>query len=889
MSAHDEPKSGHGRRAVPAKPESEVDDELSFHLEQRVREYVAGGMSADDARAAALERFGDLAGVRDECAHLLSEDRRSDARRDLLDDFRQDVRFAVRSAIRAPMFSLLAVITLALGIGANAAVFGVVKSVLLDALPYANPGQLVRIYSPFRNGAAPRGSLSGGTVSDIGERQHSYASLGAFTRPRDVVYMGDDGPQVMTASYAEPAFFRTLGVSPMQGPGFTTEDAMHDTALVVMLPYATWQRVFAGNEAVIGTTIRLNGIPRTVVGVLPRSFLPPGEETDFFLPMGIPPMLRNPISARGSHSLGLVARLKPGVTIEAAQREAETIGAELEHLYEKDNAGIGLMAMPLRDAMVGETRGPLLVLLASAALVLLITCANLAGVLLSRTITRRQEFAVRVALGASRERLIRQLLTESVLLALAGGAAGLLLAMFGLHALRGLALTALPAYADLSLDVGAVAVTFSLALCAGLAFGVVPSLTVSRSNPQGTLREASRGSSESRRSRQLRGVLAAGQIALCVSLLAVAVLLGRSLFDMMRAAPGFTPDGLLTFTVPLPNAKYPTGESRVLIHDQLAERLLATAGVSGAAITSELPTAVGNSNGMVMQSAPWEPGQPVPFILTARVSDEYFATIGAPVEQGRGFTTADRLDAPPVIVINAAMAQKYWPAGNAVGSRIHIGPPDPAAPWITVVGVVGNVRNDPAALRPEPMMYVPLRQEPFGDTWIIRTTSDPRALVAAVRKTIAAVDPTLPVHKVRTMRLVMDSGLAARRLPVVLMTAFGGLALLLASVGVYAMFASMAAAREREFGVRIALGSSRPAIATLVLRQGGVWMLAGLMVGAVGVSLLGRAVQSAIPGIPSFDITALGIAIATLLACGMVALLVPVRRAMQVDPISVLR
>jgi predicted permease len=617
--------------------------------------------------------------------------------------------------------------------------------------------------------------------------------------------------------------------------------------------------------------------------------VPPEYDADFYLPLGVELYMRDPIGARGSHNFGLIGRLKPGIEPEAARRELVAIGDELERTYAKDNLGIGLTGVPLRDAMVGDTRTPLVVLLASAALVLLIMCANLAGALLSRTISRRREFAVRIALGAGRGRLVRQLLTESVLLALVGGTAGVALAMLGLATLRGLALTALPSYADLSLDSGAILVTTALALLTGLAFGVGPALAVARQDPQGTLREQTRGSSESRRTRRMRGLLVAGQIALCISLLSGAGLLARSLWEITTAPAGFDPRGLLTFTVQLPAARYPSGAARVQFYDEFLAKLRALPGVTGAASTMQLPTKVANNNGLVIESAPWGPNEPVPFILTSRVSDDYFHTLGVPVRQGRIFTTSDRLGAPPVMIINEAMAKKYWPKGDAFGARVHIGPPDPAAPWITIVGIVGNVRNDPTRLLPEPMLYLPTRQSPVGDTFVIRTTGDPLALTPSVRNTLASIDPTLPMYRVETMEGVLSGAFAARRLPVVLMTAFGALALLLASVGVYAMFASMAAAREREFGVRVALGSSRGAIAALVLRQGGTWMVLGLAVGAAGVSVAGRMLRSQLYGVAALDPLAIGLALLALLLCAGAALLVPVRRASRVDPITVLR
>jgi len=539
--------------------------------------------------------------------------------------------------------------------------------------------------------------------------------------------------------------------------------------------------------------------------------------------------------------------------------------------------------------MVGDTRGPLLVLLASAALVLLITCANLAGALLSRAISRRKEFAVRVALGAGRGRLVRQLLTESVVLAAVGGAAGLALAMGGLSLLRGLALNAIPSYASLSLDTGAIVVTFALALVTGVAFGVGPALSVGRSDPQRTLRDETRGTSESVRSRRMRGVLVAGQIALCVSLLAAAGLLVRSLVAMTSAPIGFNPQNVLTFTLQPPNATYGTPQARNQLYDQLFTKLNALPGVSASAVVSALPTNVGSSNGLFIEGAPWAADQPVPFILSVSASEQYFRALGVPLLQGRTFTADDHPDMPPVIVINDAMAKKYWPKGNAVGSRIHIGPPNPDAPWITVIGVVGNMRNDPTHLAPDPMMFLAFRQELWGNTVVVRTAGDPAALTNSVRSAVQSIDPMIPMYKVATMTDVLGDTFAMRRLPVVLMTAFGALALLLASVGVYAMFANMAAAREREFGVRVALGSSPSQIAGLVLRQGGAWLALGLVIGTGGVILAANMLRTQLFGVPQFDPVAIGAAVLVLLVCAGVALLVPVRRATKVDPITVMR
>lgn len=874
---------------VPGKADAEVDSELRFHLDERIRANVAAGMSPDEARRAALERFGDVAGVRDECARLLAEERRTKRRRDWFDDLRQDLRFAIRSAAAAPMFTLLAVLTLALGIGANAAMFGVVKSVLLNSLPYTDADRLTRIYTPIKALGDRTGAISAGTISDLRERQQSFSSLGAWLPARESIFDPGDNPQVVRVRWVEPALFTTLGVRFVKGTSFREEDGLRDTAFVTVIPWRTWQTVFAGAEDVVGRTVRLNNITRTVVGVLPRDFVMPEGEEDFFYPVSVAPFMRDPISVRGSHNFDMVGRLKPGVSAEAADRELRAIGDELEKLYAKDNLGIGMTSVPLRDAMVGDTRTPLIVLLASGALVLLITCANLAGALLSRTISRRKEFAVRVALGAGRGRLVRQLLTESVMLSIAGGIAGVFLALALLGMLRGMSLDAIPRYADLSLDATALAVTFAIALLTGLAFGLGPALSAGGSDPQGTLRDESRGTTETMRTRQMRGVLVAGQIALCLSLLAAAGLLARSLWEMTHVPLGFSSDRLLTFTVQLPGGRYGSPAARANLHAELAARIEALPGVEGVAITSGLPTTITNRNGLFVEHRPWGPDEPVPFMLTSRVSDEYFDVLGIPVRQGRTFTPADLPDAPPVAVINEEMATRYWPQGNAVGSRFRWGPPNPDQPWTTVIGVVGNMRNSPAALSAEPMMFHSLRQAPFGETFAVKTSGEPLDLTNAVRTVLRSIDPGLPMYQIATMQDVVDKGYVARRLPVLLMMGFGVLALLVASVGIYAMFATMATAREREFGVRMALGSSRGAVAGLVIRQGGVWMGAGLLLGAAGMFAATRLVRSQLFGVAAFDPLTIGAALLVLLLCAGMALLVPVRRATRVDPITVLR
>ena len=879
-----------GRGPFEPPAQAEVDDEIRFHVEERIREYVARGMDPAAAKAAALERLGDLRAVRSECTQLLEEDRMAGARRDWFDDLKQDLRFGVRSAVRTPLFALLAIGTLALGIGANAAVFGVVKSVLLNALPFGDPDRLVRIYSRMEDGSMERSSISAGVTIDVRERQHSFAQLATFYQGViDVTYAGDATPRVVKAALVGEGFFPTLRVSAARGRTLTDADTKVGAPNVAMLSWPAWQRELGGSASAIGKSVRIDGDSYEIVGVLPRGFVGPMGAADFWLPLDISPDLRDPVRARKHHWLAMIGRLAPTATQAMAGREIGRLGADIAREHPESQGGMALWTIPLRDDMVGDTRTPLLVLMASAGLVLVITCANLAGALLSRSLSRRKEFAVRIALGARHGRLVRQLLTESMVLAVAGGAAGLGLAMLGLRALRQLALPVLPAYADLSLDPMAMLVASAITLVTGVAFGLAPALSVGRGNTQGVLRDETRGTSESRRVRRLRGLLVAGQIALCVSLLAGAGLLVRSLWAMATAPLGFDPDGVLTIAVQIPSHAYDKADVRARFFDQLEERLRALPGVSSAASTGELPSPNMNRNGLSIEGVAWPAGEGQPFIAYQSVSDDYFRTLRIPLREGRTFGPQDRPGSAQTIVISEGMARRYWPKGGAVGARIRLGPNE-AIPWMEVIGVVGDVRGDPARVQPEPMTYASSRQDAWGTrTLLLRANGNPLALVKPVERELAELDPAFAIHDARLLGDVVSDRLSGRRLPVVLMIAFGGLALMLASVGVYAMFASMAAAREREFGVRVALGSSRAAIAALVLRQGGVWMLVGLLAGAAGTVFVSRSIGELLYAVPPFDPIALGAAGTILCLCASVALLVPVRRATKADPIAVLR
>jgi predicted permease len=721
----------------------------------------------------------------------------------------------------------------------------------------------------------------------MAERLRSFASVAAFRfGVFDVAYVGEAGPRVLSGALVDGRFFATLGVGAAAGRTFTEAD---EPTGVVMLSDGAWRREFGADPAIIGRTLPISGESYEVVGVLPSGFAGPSGDADVWFVLDLDPSLADPASARGEHWLGVVARLAPGVTLGAAQQEIARLDGELAREHAATDGGRNLVAVPLRDALVGATRTPLLLLMASAALVLLVTCANLAGAMLSRTISRRKELAVRLALGAGRSRLVRQLLTETAVLALLGAAVGLLLAALGLGVLRNLAPPSLPPYAELSLDTGAVAITLVVALLTAVAFGTAPALAAGGWQPQGVLRQEGRGSTEGLRSRRLRGVLVAAQIAVSLSLLAGAGLLLRSLWTMSAEPLGFEPDGALTGSVQLQAWRYERLEPRLAFFDELETRLRALPGVQDVATTTQLPSPDMNRNILAIEGIELAADGPT-FIPYMAVSDGYFRTMGIAVRRGRTFGAEDHADAEPAIVISESMARRYWPAGAAVGARIRISP-QTAERWGVVVGVVADVRSDPALPVPDPQAYASLRQDAARTdrAFIVRTRDDPAALVLPFERVLASLDPELPLRDVKTLRTWIDERLVTRRLPVLLMAAFGVLALLLASVGIYAMFASLAASREPEFGIRMALGSSPRSIAALVLRQGGVWIAWGLAGGVVGVVVVGMLLRNLLFGVAPLDPIALGMAAVALGACAAIALLAPVRRATRVDPMTVLR
>jgi putative ABC transport system permease protein len=853
-------------------------DELDATFEMLVGEKARAGMSLPEARRAARLELGSGEAIKEQV-----RDVRAGASADRL---MRDIRYAFRQYRRSPGFTLVAVITLALGIGANAAIFVVVKSLLLDALPYRDAERLVRVYATFADGSPGRPGWTAAMVQRIADRQRSLASIAAFDSARDAAYGGEDGAQIVKIAWVEPALFKVLGVDAALGRTMNDDDraAGHapasgaevgpDTARVVMVTHSAWQRLFMGDPHVTGREVRINGLPRTVIGVLPRDFVGPMGPADFYLGFH-----RTPALGVGAGWLGIVGRLKPGVSQEAAEREFATID-----LAPTPGARSSFVAtaMSLREAMVGRTRQPLLVLLSSAGLVLVIACTNLAGALLSRSLTRRKEFAVRVALGAGRGRVVRQLVTESIVLALMGGALGLGLAQAVLSGLSGLLANVLPPTTALSLGGGVAFATFAVALAAGVGLGLLPAHSLGSMNSQAALREDSRGNTSGLRSRRIRGALMASQLALCATLLAGAGLLTRSLWEMLSSPLGFNSKGVLAATIRLLPRDYPTLQSRTRFHNQLAERLRQLPGVESVAIANKPPALDPRRSYYRLERAADTTDR---VVVYASVSDDYFKTLRIPLREGRTFDASEREGGPSALVISETIARRHWPEGGAVGARLRVG-----GESVPVVGVVGDVRNDIASAVAEPQMYMSHRQESTGRVCaLLKTSGDPASYIKLVQREVTAIDPSLPVTRADTLVALVNEPLAPRQLPAVLISAFGVLALLLASIGVYGMFAAMAVAQEREFGVRMALGSRPGALAGLILRQGAGWMAAGLMGGGVGVVLVVQLLRRWLYGIPPFDPIAVGGSIAILVGAASIAVLIPVLRATRVDPMVALR
>ena len=681
--------------------------------------------------------------------------------------------------------------------------------------------------------------------------------------------------------------FTVLGARPHLGRTFVVGEDSAGVNPTILLSYAVWRRVFGGDSAIVGKAIDLSGRQRTVIGVMgPSFFFPTRAEAEFFIPLDLTPMLRDVNRARKFHNLGFVGRLRPGATLAQARSDLTGIMRQLERDYPESNSNKSVNPVGMREAVVGDTRPALLVLLGASLLVLLIACANVAGMLLSRAVSRRQELAVRAALGAGRGRLVRQMLTESVVLALCGGAAGLSLALVGTRALVATAGDMLPAAGQVAVDGTVLVTTLVVTIACGVIFGLVPALAASR-GMHGALKDATRGTSGGVGRYRLRSALVTGQLALAVVLLVGAGLLVRSLARLQNNDLGYSVESVLTFEVNLVGERYATTEGQDQFYDALYSRIAALPGVVGVGAAGNLPIRGGSMASLAIDGRELPKGK-LPEIGYQPVSDDLFKTMGIPLKQGRTFGPGDHNSAPGVAILSELLARTFWPNESPIGARIRLGP-DPSQPWTEVIGVVGDVRMGvDGDMRGT--AYVSMRQDHWGGAAIaVRTTGDPAALLPAVRREMKAIDPTLPVADPATMKEVRSRRLSDRRLPMQLMAVFALLALTLAAVGVYGVMAYSVAARTREIGVRIALGAQPRAVFGMIVRQGLGAAVVGLVLGLAGAVALGGVLTKLLFGVSPTDApTFIGVA-AILLCVTLAACLIPARRAVRVDPLEALR
>ncbi|HUQ81823.1 MAG TPA: ABC transporter permease, partial [Gemmatimonadaceae bacterium] len=788
--------------------EREVDSELAFHLEMRVRELVEQGMTPDDARAAALARFGDVGRITETCRDL-GRRRNEDMRRtEWLTELRSDLRYAVRGLRASPGFTAVALLTLAMGIGASTTIFSVANAVLLRPFPYHEPDRIVRLYET--NPSTETFGISEPNYLDWRQRVRGMSQLAAYTS-RNASLLGEGDPEQLDALAVTPSLFPLLGVRPLLGRTFTEEEAKAGApARVAVLSYPLWQTRFGGDREVIGRTISLSGTSYEVIGVMPRDLAFPGN------PQLWEPLALSSSAQRGDRRLGVIGRLAPNVTLAAALDEMRSIARELARQYPESNGEWGANVISLEAWLIGrDLRTRVQVLLVAVGLLLLMGCVNVANLLLARATSRQREMSVRAALGAGRGRIVRQLLTESLVLSAAGAALGVGLTTLAVPVLRDVGGTAIPRLDELSVDWRVVAFGIVASLVTGMLFGIAPALQASRTDLNDVLRSGGRVAAAGR----LRSVLIVTSVAMALILLVGAGLVGRSFGRLMQVDYGFRADGVLAASVALPNGRYATGEQRSAFYSEAARRLAAAPGVRAFGFTNIAPFSGGST--VMPFEVPGRPPASTDEFLSANwrsVSPGYFAAIGVPLKAGRLVAETDGGESPRVIVISETMARRVWPGADPLGRQITTGRDRIA--W-TVVGVVGDIRDQVLEQEPESMMYLSFHQASWPNMWlVVRGAGDPMALAPVVRREIHAIDPLMPVANEQPMSRLVTEIAAQPRFTALIFGLFASAALVLAVVGVYGIVAYGVTQRTREIGVRLALGATPSGIVGGVVRHG---------------------------------------------------------------------
>jgi putative ABC transport system permease protein len=801
-----------------------------------------------------------------------------------MSSFIADLRYAVRLLRRSPGFTFIAICALALGIGANTAIFSTLSAVILRPLPYDDPDRAVMVFEDATSIGFAHNTPAPANFFDWRNQNHSFTDMAA-TRGRTRAVTGDGAAEQLAGFATTPNFFSVLGVRPIIGRAFTEAEDRDDAHLAV-ISYGLWQRRYAGAPDIINRTILLDGANYQVIGVLARDFVFRERRRDFFIPIHITPQFR---ATRDSHFLTVVARLKPGVTMKQASDDMLAIANHLKQLYPDSNRYTGANVMPIKEDLLGRTRTTLIVLISAAGCVLLIACANLASLLLARTVGRKRELAVRAALGARRGRLMRQMITEGALLSLLGGAAGLALSLAGTRILANLVPQGLPLSAQPRVDPQMLLFTLALSLLTGLLFSIVPAFQAARASMNDALKQGGRSGADVR-SRTTRDALVVFEVAAALVLLTGAGLMIQTMAKLRGVDLGFRSDHLLTLRTAL-GPKYRDNVKALDYQRRVLEQTSALPGVEATAFGSTLPfQSIGNTQGYRIEGVTRDPAFS-PDALYRSGSWNYLQTLQVKLIEGRLFDGSETATSQPVIIINETFARHFWLKESALGHRISVDWPTPK--WRTVIGVVADVQERGYDLWMKPGVYLPASQEVYGssnsDFLVVRANGDPATLVPAIRRVVASIDPEVPVSNVQTMDDIIDLTVSDRHQLMILLGAFAALALLLASVGLYGVLAYAVMQRSREIGLRMALGASDFSVTALFVRQGLTLTGIGLAIGVAASFAAARSLRTALYGVTGNNPTTLAGVAAVLTIVALVACFIPARRASRVDPIVVLR
>lgn len=858
----------------------DLDEELRFHLDQATQTNIAAGMTPEEARRQAGIAFGGLERTREQCY----EQRPGR----LLDAVLVDVRFALRWLRRNPIFTTAVIATLALGIGATTAVFSVVDSALLRPLPYPNSERIVRIWNTF----SPRGMTEIPlSEPEFLEYRHSesFAHVAGFSLGT-VTLTGRGDPLRLVASWGTSEFFSVLGTEPFRGRAFFAQEQEAGHSQVVIVSYKLWRERFGSNPEIVGKTILLNGESHVIVGVMPRNFAFPSEDVDVWQPLSISPASSN----LGNHYLNLVGDLKPKVTLDQARAEMKTILGHVEQKYPSyynGAAGIGVGLIPLREQMVGNAQTTMLVLMSAVGFMLLIACTNVSNLLLAKAEDRKKEIATRTALGASRWRIIRQVLIENLLLFLTSGSIGLLLALLCLKMLPLENSLNVAQFGGVALNLRVLAFAGILCLFAGLLFGLVPALKASHSDFNDTLKTSGRHSMGSHHGTRNRSLLVTSEIAFSLVLLAGAGLMIGSLAHLLGVSLGFDPRSVITMRLSLPEARYSLGRTATF-YKQLQERVRSLPSVEAVAIVNQLPL----SDALANSSFEVE-GRPARSDINVAdsqiISADYFRTMRISLVRGRFLSEADTIPAPMSVMVNQSLARKVWPGENPISKRIRF---RSDAPWLSVIGVVTDIKNHGSNVATKPEVYFLHTDQPSG-LWadfrsmmlVVRTAAEPQQIVGAIRGELKNLDPDLPVYKVQTLNQIVSASISQTRFPALMLSIFAGLALLLAAVGVYGVLAYTVEQRKHEIGVRMALGAPRAQILRLFLGHGVKWALLGGGVGLVAAFILVRFMRSMLFEVGPYDPRIFGSGTAMITTVVLMACYLPALRATKIDPMAAVR